>query len=249
MKPYEIVDKDGTLRVRFRRLKDGEPFVPPSERAYWTSGQMVRFINGQCLNTRALHAERLKTPGPAIIAVTHLSHLEPLILSVNAAPAIHWMTRIEFYKKRWARFLLQTHLTFAVHRQGQCLGTMRYALNLLRAGKTVGIFPEGGVAQGEQAAIRGGPIKLGACLLAWRARAPIVPVVVVGTHKLNAVPPWLPVRRGHVWLAAGEPIRPEADTAHPRRARHELGRRLSEAFQTLYRELLEKTDLHPELAP
>ena len=249
MNPYTIVDGDVTHKAFFRKGVGPQAFTPPSERQYWISGQFVRFINWQCLKTRRLHAERLQSPGPAIIAVTHLSHLEPLILSVNTASAIHWMTRLEFYKRPWARFLLKQHLTFPVDRQGSCIGTMRYAQKLLRAGKTIGIFPEGGVAKGDRAAIRGGPIKLGACLMAQHAQVPIIPAVVIGTHLLNAVPPWLPVRRGNIWLAVGEPLHPADRSQHPRASRQELGSRLSLSFQSLYQELLEQTDLDPEFAP
>lgn len=249
MIPYTIIDDGAMHTARFRKAGEDEQFIPPSERQYWTTGQMVRFINWQCLKTRKLHGERLQTTGPSIIAVTHLSHLEPLILSVNTRSAIHWITRLEFYRKPWARFLLQQHLTFPVDRQGSCIGTMRYALKLLRAGKVVGIFPEGGVATGERAAIRGGPIKLGACLIAQHAQVPIIPVVVIGTHTLNAVPPWLPFRRGNVWLAAGEPIHPAGPAGNPRRLRRAMGSRLSESFQALFQELLEQTDLRPESVP
>ncbi|NCC50322.1 MAG: 1-acyl-sn-glycerol-3-phosphate acyltransferase [Spartobacteria bacterium] len=214
---------------------------------------MVRFINHQCLRSRKLHPERLQTSGPAILAVTHLSHLDPFVVSVNTKSAIHWMTRLEFYRNRPARFLLANNLTFPVNRRGNCLGTMRYALKLLQAGEVVGIFPEGGVAVGDKAAIRGGPIKLGACFIAQYAQAPITPVVVVvvGTHKLNCVPPWLPHRRGHIWIAAGAPILPKAlpPWRERRQQRQAMGQQLSEAFQHGYQELLEQTDLREEDVP
>ncbi|MDD4736469.1 MAG: lysophospholipid acyltransferase family protein [Kiritimatiellae bacterium] len=249
MRPYEITDPDCTSRIRFHESGKNSPFTPPSEAQYWATGQFVRFINWQCLNTRKLHGDRLNLTSPAIIAVTHLSHLEPLILSVNTSLAIHWMTRLEFYRKPIQRFLLQRHLTFPVNRAGSCIGTVRYALSLLAAGKVIGIFPEGGVTSGAQAVIRGGPIKYGACLIAQHAQVPVIPVAVIGTHTLNCVPPWLPFRRGNVWLAAGEPLTPPARSLNPREARRQMGARLSASFQALYQELLDQTDLDPEHAP
>ena len=245
---YEIGDRDGKPYIRYRATA-GDKFRAPSERAYWTTGQFVRFVNHQCLRSRKLNAERLPARGPAIIAVTHLSHLEPFVLSVNTRAAIHWMTRLEFYRNKWARRLLQRHLTFPVNRAGCCLGTMRYALRLLAAGQVVGIFPEGGVAVGDQAAIRGGPVKPGACWLAQRSGAPLLPVVVVGTHTLNRVPPWLPFRRGRIWLAVGTPLQAGGERKSPRAQRAAMNRQLSEAFQSLYRDLLEHTDLKADFAP
>ena len=47
------------------------------------------------------------------------------------------------------------------------------------------LFPEGGVVKGPATVCRGGPIKKGACVIAQRAGVPIIPCVVLGTHRLN----------------------------------------------------------------
>ncbi len=250
MIPYFFSDQKGDRRIVFR--PDGaDGVILPSERCYWISGGVVRFINWRCLETRQLHADHLPTRGPAIVAVTHLSHLEPVMVSIHCRPmAVHWMTRLEFYRNPLARFLLKHHLTFPVDRGGMCLGTLRYALKLLGAGKAVGIFPEGGVAHGPGAAIRGGPIKLGTCFLSCRSGVPVTPVVIIGTHTLNRVRPWLPLNHRNVWMATGEPIYPpERRDGNRREQRIEMGRRLTRAYQSLYEELLQHTDLPAEHAP
>jgi 1-acyl-sn-glycerol-3-phosphate acyltransferase len=112
----------------------------------------------------------------------------------------------------------------------------------------VGIFPEGGVVHGTAAAIRGGPIKRGVCVIARRARVPVVPVVLLGTEKLTAIGPWLPARRGRVWIAFGEPL--TCDHALPRRqARIEMAERLSAAMVSLYHELLDASGLTDSQVP
>ena len=229
-------------------MKDADSSATHPPACYRVSKGVARFINHQCVRTRLLHGERLPNRGPAIIAVTHQSHLEPVFVSLHTRALIHWMTRIEFYQTSWARRMLDAHLAFPVNRQGPCIGTIRRALRLLAAGGVIGLFPEGGVVGGAQAAIRGGSIKLGACLIAQHSRAPIIPVVIAGTHLLNAVPPWLPFRRAQLWMSVGEPILPEPSHETPRCLRAALGRRLSDSFQALYRELLDQTDLDPELA-
>ena len=109
---------------------------------------------------------------------------------------------------KWLAPILKTAGELAVDRAGRSIRTIHKAIELGCAGEIVGIFPEGGVAKGTNAAFRGGSIKGGACLIAIREGVPIVPCVVLGTEQLNRVGPWLPFKRAHVWVAYGEPIFP-----------------------------------------
>jgi len=101
----------------------------------------------------------------------------------------------------------------------------------------VGIFPEGGVAHGKDSVIRGGQIKKGVCVVANRAQRPVLPVVVVGTHKLNCVAPWLPFRRAQLWVNFGRLVRPRLDEPRRRVARNLMADDLRAEFQATYEEL------------
>jgi 1-acyl-sn-glycerol-3-phosphate acyltransferase len=215
---------------------------------YRSSRLGAKFIQFQCLRRHILHAERAVRDGPFLIAATHLSHLEPVIVSCAVPRLIRWMARIEFYKYGWSRWVLNNHGCFPVDRFGTPVSSIRRAIQLLDEGELVGIFPEGGVVHGPAAAIRGGPIKKGVCVVARRARVPIVPVVVLGADQLNRVPPWLPFRRGRLWMAFGEPL--TCDYTLGRRAcRDELARRLSASIVALYQELLQAGGLHDSQFP
>jgi 1-acyl-sn-glycerol-3-phosphate acyltransferase len=85
--------------------------------------------------------------------------------------------------------------------------------------------------------MRGGPIKHGACLVACRAGAPIVPVVVLGTDKLTRVGPWLPFKHARIWMIFGEPVYPPQGEPRRRVARRRMGVALQQRFGDLYREL------------
>ena len=133
--------------------------------------------------------------------------------------------------------LLHALDAFPVNRQGVSVSAIRTAIRRVQAGRVVGIFPEGGVAHGPASALCGGPIKKGACVVAYRANAPVIPVVIVGTDKLNRVSPWLPFKRARVWLNYGRPIYPDVNEKRRRVAREEMAKRLSAEFQSLFREL------------
>jgi len=184
--------------------------------------------------------------GPYILAVTHLSHLEPAIVSLVVHRRIDWVARTECYCNRFTAWLLRMLGAIKVNRQGVPVSTIRTSLERLRQGRVVGIFPEGGVSRGKASMVNGGPLKYGVCLLACRAQVPIIPVVVVGVHELMRVEPWLPFKQAHVWLAFGKPIPPldAGRTIVDRRAAcRALGDQLRAAMQALHSELCERYKL------
>jgi 1-acyl-sn-glycerol-3-phosphate acyltransferase len=150
---------------------------------------------------------------------------------------IDWMSRVEFFRYHLISSLLYALDAFPVNRQGVCVRAIRTSIRRVRSGRIIGIFPEGGVTHARDSALLGGPIKKGACVVAYRAAAPIVPVVVLGTDKLNCVGPWLPFRRGRVWLIFGRPIHPPLNEPRRRVARDVMARALQSEFQSLYQEL------------
>lgn len=192
------------------------------------------------MNLRLLRAPP-PIDGPYVLAVTHLSHVEPFLVSTVHRRPIDWVARSEFYAHRPLAFMLRKLNAIKVNRRGVPVRMVRTAMDRLAAGRVVGIFPEGGVSRGDASVCVGGPIKYGGCLIACRANVPIVPCVVVGSHELNRVGPWLPFTRAHVWMAFGDPIVPPADagpTVVARRATYRaLGDRLKSAFVDLYSEV------------
>src|SRR5688572_14149333 len=118
------------------------------------------------MNTHVLHPQRVERQGAFILAVTHLSHLEPLCASILVRRKIDWMTRKEFYKYRISEWYLRSIDAFKVNRQGIPVSAIRTAIERLRMGRLVGICPEGGVVHGPEAAVRGGSIKRGVCSVA-----------------------------------------------------------------------------------
>jgi 1-acyl-sn-glycerol-3-phosphate acyltransferase len=80
-----------------------------------------------------------------------------------------------------------------------------------------------------------------------RADVPIVPCVLLGTHELNFVEPWLPFRRATLWVAFGDPIEPVRDAASHKAGRAVMAERLTDAFRSLYRELCERYNIPEEV--
>jgi 1-acyl-sn-glycerol-3-phosphate acyltransferase len=200
----------------------------------------TRFTFVCTMNLRVIRLEIANRPGPYVLACSHLSNLEPFLIGTAMRRKIDFMARVEFYQYRVLAWGLYALDAFKVIRQGVPVSAIRTALDRLRRGRIVGIFPEGGVSRGRSSVCLGGPIKLGAAMIACRANVPVVPCVVLGTHELNRVGPWLPFKRAHAWMAFGEPIPPiDPGTTHASRkaAYAEVGRRIQAGMAALYAEL------------
>jgi 1-acyl-sn-glycerol-3-phosphate acyltransferase len=205
-------------------------------RLCWLGGKWVQL---NTLRVRVLNREMLDTPGGYQLACSHLSHLEPFVLSMVARRPIDWMTRIEFYRRPMISWLLTRLSAIPVRRQGCSASAVRTAIQRVKAGRVVGICPEGGVLTGSESACRGGRVKRGAGLIAVRTGRPVIPCVILGTHELNRVGPWLPFRRGRLWFAFGQPIHPPADASSRRAAREAVAVELERSFQSLFRQLVD----------
>lgn len=200
------------------------------------AGQFTFFCT---MNARVLHPQRVRREGPFVLAPTHLANTEPFCLSVLVSRPIDWMTREEYFRNPVIAMLLRGINGYKVNRFGVPVSAVRTSMRKLDEGKCIGIFPEGGSARGGLSAMRGGPIKHGACMIACRSGVPIVPVALLGTDKLNSIRPWLPLRQAKVWIAYGEPIDPPKRIENRREARRAMAAQLSAAYVSLYREMRE----------
>jgi 1-acyl-sn-glycerol-3-phosphate acyltransferase len=216
---------------------------------YRAGRRIGRFIFFCTMRTAVENPQVPARDGPFVLAITHLSHLEPFCSSTLSRRQIDWVTRKEFFHPPPVAWLLKMINAIRVDRQGVPVSTIRTAVNRLRKGRVVGIFPEGGVRTGREAAIRGGPIRKGCCSIAIRANAPVIPCVMLGTHKLNALGPWLPFRRGQIWVAYGEPIYPAAGVKSTRLAREQLAQQIAGAFRQLYTRLCERYQICDSMVP
>ncbi len=130
--------------------------------------------------------------GGAVIVSNHISHFDPVLLSVAFTRSIDWMTTEEFYANRFGGAFLRALNTFPVDRSRPDQRALRLGVERLRAGRIVGMFPEGGIRAGETSILGGAAPKSGAAALARLAHVPIIPTVIFGSDRLYAKRSWLP---------------------------------------------------------
>jgi 1-acyl-sn-glycerol-3-phosphate acyltransferase len=183
-----------------------------------------------------------------LLACVHLSHYDPLVISVLMGEKVDWMARAEFYETAFSTWCLEQADGFEIDRFGAALPGLREGLRRLEQGRIVGIFPEGEVCYGPTSVLNGGPLKGGVGLLARRSGVPVVPCVILNSRQFSRVVPWLPLRSGRLYIGFGEPIEPDMSLPPGRASRRKLVRRLEGSLVELYRELLDAFDVPDEVA-
>jgi 1-acyl-sn-glycerol-3-phosphate acyltransferase len=155
---------------------------------------------------RVLHAERGAMAGAWILAANHVSHFDPPFLTAATQRKVDWMAVVELFSNRWAGFWLRVNDTFPVDRNKTDRTAVKTALDRLRRGHVVGMFPEGGIRDGAASVLGGAPLRPGSAALAQMAGVPIVPCVLLGSDRLYGAKHFWPWRRVPAWIAFGEPI-------------------------------------------
>ncbi|HSG79301.1 MAG TPA: lysophospholipid acyltransferase family protein [Acidimicrobiia bacterium] len=125
-----------------------------------------------------IHGRERIPDGPVVFAANHFSHLDPVLVGATVGRPVRYLAVDELYGSSAFFDWLTTWLgAIPMSRTRAPLGALRTALEELRDGGSVGLFPEGVRVWtwGEMAP------KRGAAWLARKAGVPLVPVAVSGS--------------------------------------------------------------------
>jgi 1-acyl-sn-glycerol-3-phosphate acyltransferase len=216
--------------------------------SYGAGKLLVKLLFACVARTRVLGRENANRDGGFLVAANHISHFDPFLISLAVRRKIDWMTMAEFFRPRVLGFLLRAIDAFSAERDRADLKTIRTAIERLKSGRVVGLFPEGGIRDGTRSLLEGAPLRPGASTLAHIADVPVLPCVILGSDRLYSKRQWLPFRRTPIWIAFGNPIShfPELQKSH---ARERIESELAAAFKNLYAELREKFRLTTDDLP
>jgi 1-acyl-sn-glycerol-3-phosphate acyltransferase len=184
----------------------------------------VRLVGGAIFRIASapqiLHAERARRSGAYLLAANHTSAFDAPLLIAATPRVIYWLSIAELFRNPFTRWFLTAIGASPLDRSKVDTMTVRAILWHLRAGRVVGIFPEGGVREGDDSVLRRGTFDEGVCKLAQLASAPVLPCVVLGSEKFRRWMSWLPFARTRWVVAFGEPVFPreEPDRASARAA-------------------------------
>ena len=133
---------------------------------------------------RVVGSENVPLDGGLIVAANHLSNFDPPILGIAMPRPVSYMAKKELFAMPVLGPVITGLGAFKVDRQAGGTAALRASLRMLKEGRCVGIFPEGGRnVSGTREE------KAGAAFLAAASGAPVVPAAILGTRTLRPFRP------------------------------------------------------------
>jgi 1-acyl-sn-glycerol-3-phosphate acyltransferase len=161
---------------------------------YAVARAIVLAIARTLFRYRVVGAQNVPLSGGLIVACNHVSNFDPPLLGAAVPRPVSYMAKKELFAMPVLGPLIGRLNAFSVDRQAGGTAALRASLRMLKEGRCVGIFPEGGrnvTGTNEE--------KGGAAFLAAASGVPVVPAAIVGTRRLKPF--------GRVTVIFGEPMR------------------------------------------
>lgn len=161
---------------------------------FYTFARVIAAIINRCIFlSKARGTENFPQDENCIIMGNHISGWDPItVASFYKVSEIHFMAKDSLFKNPILAKLLTWLHAFPVNRGETDMQAMRTAMQVIKDGHVLGIFPEGTRQQGN----RMQSIETGVAVIAMRTTVPLVPVVITGKYRLF----------GRVRVVVGPPI-------------------------------------------
>ena len=130
---------------------------------------------------KVIGRENIPKEGPLVLAGNHTKWVDPEeICAVVKRRQVHFLAKIELFKGP-AHIVTWGMGAIPVDRKNHNTGALHYAIDALKAGLCIGIFPEGTINRTDDVII---PFKEGAAKMAVEADATLVPFIITGGYKV-----------------------------------------------------------------
>jgi 1-acyl-sn-glycerol-3-phosphate acyltransferase len=154
--------------------------------------------------------EHVPRTGGVLLAYNHIGYVDFVYGGLAANPSgrlVRFMAKRELFDHRWTGPLMRSLHHIEVDR-GDGVASYRAAVDHLRAGEAVGIFPEATISRSMELK----EFKTGAVRIAAEAGVPVVPVILWGTQRMMTKDHPRDFSRGKtISISVGEPLHPTGD--------------------------------------
>jgi 1-acyl-sn-glycerol-3-phosphate acyltransferase len=128
---------------------------------------------------RCFGRKRIPKKGGVIIACSHQSYLDPIVIGFSCPRPVRYFARSGLFTNRLFAALIRSYGAFEVERGEADIGAIRKCAEFLARGEPVLLFPEGTRTKDGEI----GPLHPGLFLISRRAGVPIVPAAIEGMFK------------------------------------------------------------------
>lgn len=161
----------------------------------------------------AMHGtEHVPRTGGALLVFNHISYVDFIYGGLAANPSnrlVRFMAKREIFDNRYAGLLMRSLHHIEVDR-GSGEQSFHTAVDYLRQGEIVGIFPEATISR----AMELKEFKSGAVRIAQEAEVPVIPVILWGTQRIFTKDHDRDLSRGKtISIRVGEPMHPSGENA------------------------------------
>lgn len=186
----ELPSTAGVRAPRTRLLRAGRPAAQALLRSWY--------------ELELHNTEKVPATGPVVMAANHVGWIDGPLLAVSSPRPVHALTKQEMFSHGMGGLLLASG-QIPLDRFRVDLQAIRIAVQALRHGHAVGVFPEGTRGAGDMTSPRAG-----AAYLALVTGAPVVPVSFLGTRMPGGSDGSIPQRGSRVAMTFGDPVRLES---------------------------------------
>ena len=156
------------------------------------------------LRYRARGQQNLPLQGGGLILVNHQSFLDPLLVGLPLRRQVSYLARDSLFRVPMIGWILRNTYVIPINRQSASSTSIKKAVERMKAGFLVGIFPEGTRTRDGQMS----DFKPGFIALVRRSGLPVYPVGIAGADQ--AMPRHLPIINfAQVRVVYGEPFTEE----------------------------------------
>ena len=133
-------------------------------------------------NPKIIGASNIPKEGATIICANHKHIMDQCPILISTKRMVHYMAKKEYFDGKFAWFFKMAGC-ISVNRSIKDIEASNKALELLRHGYAVGLFPEGTRNRTKDKLL---PFKFGAVSMAKKTNAYIVPVGIKGDYKFRS---------------------------------------------------------------
>jgi 1-acyl-sn-glycerol-3-phosphate acyltransferase len=145
-----------------------------------TFRSLLRFLFDTLTRVTVIGLEHMPRTGGCVVAVNHLSRLDPpLVFVLIDREDVTALVADKYKNYPFIPWIVHTVDGIWLHREESDLHALREARDFLRAGGVLGIAPEGTRSRVGSLI----PAKTGAAYLADKAGVPVIPVAISGTDE------------------------------------------------------------------